>query len=546
MGGLEGALQRRASDLFAELDGDEQEATRQLFLRLVVVNDDGQRSRRRVAAREVASLAADVVTVQHAIARFGEHRLLSFDSDRLTGAPTVEVAHEALLTAWPRLDGWIDESRDDLRRHASLTTAVREWQLADEDPDYLLPAARVAEFTRWEPSSLVRLNEPELDFLAASAHRVAAQGAEEERRRRDEVRSRRRLWTLVGALAATLAVASLFLFAVIGGADKTTISFFGNRQDEGWNANIGSGLDRAARELGVDVVDVPWVVDPAVELRALAEAGPEIVISDALAISTDPIIVDDFPDVRFGLLEVSFDSPNTTVAMFANEEGAFLAGAAAAMTSQTGTVGFMGALPIPLIEEFRAGFEAGARAIDPDITVLATFVDPFDERPDAGFVDRQGGAVRARALYDRGADVVFSAAGYSGFGMFDAVVEASEAAGRHLWAIGVDNDQWYDLPPEQQSHVLTSVIKRGDVAAFRLVGHMLDGGPPGAALRLGLADDGFTYSQQGGALAPDSVAMLDRLVADIADGVIEVPVVPTGPTLLLDSSGNEIDEPADS
>ena len=149
MGGLDGALQRRASDLFDELDDQQQNAARQLFLRLVVIGDGDQRSRRRVPAREVASLSVDPVAMQTVIERFGEHRLLSFDSDHLTGAPTVEVAHEALLTAWPTLEGWVDESRDDLRRHASLSTALHEWTLADEDPDYLLTSARVAEFDGW-------------------------------------------------------------------------------------------------------------------------------------------------------------------------------------------------------------------------------------------------------------------------------------------------------------------------------------------------------------------------------------------------------------
>ncbi|HUF82976.1 MAG TPA: BMP family ABC transporter substrate-binding protein, partial [Acidimicrobiia bacterium] len=151
-----------------------------------------------------------------------------------------------------------------------------------------------------------------------------------------------------------------------------------------------------------------------------------------------------------------------------------------------------------------------------------------------------------RALYRRGADVVFAAAGGSGFGLFHVVVEESEAAGRKLWAIGVDNDQWFEVDRDQQAHVLTSVIKRGDVAAYRLVERMLDDEATSAILRLGLSDGAFRYSLQGDGLTPEMIGILDQIVDDIGAGRIDVPVVTTSPTLLLDSDGNEIDGPADS
>ena len=219
MGGLEGALQRRASELYEQLNADEREAARQLFLRLVAVTDRDQRSRRRVEASEVVSLDVDTVAMHNVIAEFGDHRLLSFDSDRLTGSPTVEVAHEALLTAWPILEGWVDESRDDLRRHAALAMAQREWQLADHNTTYLLPPARLAEYDQWSRTSGMVLNLAERQFLEASTAHVEAERESIERRREQEARSRRRLWALVGALAGTLAVVALFLFGVLGNGD---------------------------------------------------------------------------------------------------------------------------------------------------------------------------------------------------------------------------------------------------------------------------------------------------------------------------------------
>ncbi len=168
MGGVDGALQRRASDLYEQLAPAEKEAARQLFLRLVALSEHDDRTRRRVGAREVATLVPDTVAMHDVIQRFGEHRLLSFDADPLTGAPTVEVAHEALLAAWPTLAGWIDDGRDDLRRHAALAVALREWQLAGENPDYLLSAPRLAEYREWSRDSHLSLNADELAFLDAS------------------------------------------------------------------------------------------------------------------------------------------------------------------------------------------------------------------------------------------------------------------------------------------------------------------------------------------------------------------------------------------
>lgn len=110
-----------------------------------------------------------------------------------------------------------------------------------------------------------------------------------------------------------------------------------------------------------------------------------------------------------------------------------------------------------------------------------------------------------------------------------------------MWAIGVDNDQWYDVPSDQRPYVLTSIIKRGDVAAQRLVEIMLDDGPSGVVLRLGVEGGGFDYSRQGDALSDATAAMIDRLVADMASGTVEPPKVSSEPVLLLDDDGNEVE-----
>lgn len=542
MGGVAGALQRRATDLYAELDEPHQAAAKQLFLRLVSISEEGQRSRRRVTAREVASIAVNTVVMHDVIARFGVYRLLSFDADRLTGAPTVEVAHEALLTAWPILEDWIDSSRDDMRRHASLAVGLREWQLADENPDYLLPAARLTEYQDWRATSDIVLNEAEQDYLDRATRFAASEAANREQRRIDDARARRRLWGLVAALLTTLGVAGLFLFGFFAPDEGPTVTFFGERKADAIGDSVRSGLERADDELLMQVDDVLWAVDPVSEFRELAASEPGIVITDASAMFV-PEIFFEHPDIRFGLVDPDLGltgRANITYASFRNEEGAFLAGVAAASMTETGVVGFVGGAQISLIEEFRAGFEAGALAVDPDVEVLATFVAQGDSVN--GFGDIVGGEARATALYERDADVVFNAAGLSGRGIFIAANEQSNLQGRQLWGIGVDVDQWFDVPVGSRDHVLTSLIKRQDNAAFLLAEYMLAGGPSGEAVALGLAEGGFDYSTTGDFMSAPTVAALDQFVAHISAGRIEVTVEPVGAVLLFNKAGDEVDK----
>ena len=533
MGGIHGALSRRAGYLYDQLDAEERTAARQLFLRLVAVSDSDQPSRRRVEASEIVSLGIDTSVMQRVIGLFGEHRLLSFDADRLTGAPTVEVAHEALLSAWPVLDGWIAESGHDLRRQASLAVAVREWQLADHHPDYLLPTSRLADYNEWHLSSTMTLTETERQFLDDGADRRDEERASEERLLRENARSRRRLWGLVAALVALLGVAAVFQFGLFA-ADDPTVAFFGVRDDGGWNENIGVGLERADQDLGMTLTFASPLPDVTITFRELAETGPDIVISDGIPSFFASDVYHDFPDIRFGIIDGSFDSPNTNFVSFANEEGAFLVGAAAALKSETGVIGFFGGAQIPIIERFRAGFEAGVHFIDPDAQVLATFVnrdDVTEELDFGGFGNPDLGYIRATELYEQGADVVFHVAGFSGWGLFDAVVDQSEEKGQHLWAIGVDNDQWFQVTEPQQEHVLTSMIKRGDVAAYLLVEQMLSGDPLEGGLEVGLAEDGFAFSTQGNGLTGDMITTLDQIQLDIAESRITVPSAPSGALL---------------
>ncbi len=210
MGGLAGALTRRAVELFAGLSKGEQQAARQLFLRLVSISNGDEWSRRRVPAEELIALDLDIVELQAVIDAYGDARLLTFDRDPVAGAPTVEVAHEALLTEWERLRKWIDAARSDIQRQLRLATAADEWRSSADDPDYLLAGSRLAEFELWAQQTTLALTDAERTFLTTSVeHRGEGSAAERRRNEQEQAlrrRAKNRLWGL-----ATMAVTAVVL-----------------------------------------------------------------------------------------------------------------------------------------------------------------------------------------------------------------------------------------------------------------------------------------------------------------------------------------------
>ena len=209
VGGVLGALGRRAEDVYASLDADGREVSRQAFLRLVVPGESSEPTARRVARAELRTLADDQRPIDRALDAFGRGRLLSFDRDAVTGEPFVQVAHEALLTRWPRLSGWIEEAREDLWTRRRLADAATDWIRSGRDPGYLLSGSRLGLLASWAASTDLRLDLPERELLDAS---------DDERRRLDEAAAtqgaheralERRATTQLRALVAVLAIAAL-------------------------------------------------------------------------------------------------------------------------------------------------------------------------------------------------------------------------------------------------------------------------------------------------------------------------------------------------
>jgi DNA-binding SARP family transcriptional activator/WD40 repeat protein len=210
IGGVGGALAASAEHLYATRRPAGREAVRQLFLRLVTPGEGAADTRRRVPLSELSTIEIDRSAMEAAIDAYGRHRLLTFDRDPATREPTVEIAHEALLGAWDRLRGWIDEAREDVRMRRRLSDAAREWNRSEREPSFLLTGSRLDQFESWGSSTSLALGLEERGYLSASIARRdeerEIEGARRDREHLLERRSVKRLRALVAALTAVVVV----------------------------------------------------------------------------------------------------------------------------------------------------------------------------------------------------------------------------------------------------------------------------------------------------------------------------------------------------
>ncbi|HSJ27948.1 MAG TPA: BMP family ABC transporter substrate-binding protein, partial [Acidimicrobiia bacterium] len=287
------------------------------------------------------------------------------------------------------------------------------------------------------------------------------------------------------------------------------------------------GLDRAVADLGITASEASANEDGSnrEELLNLQAETNDLVFGIGFLFATPMTnAATANPDVNFAIVDdASVDLPNVAGLVFAEHEGSFLVGAAAALKSETGVVGFIGGVNIELIQRFEAGFIAGARAVNPDIEILSQYVtEPpnFD-----GFNDPASGRVIAQSMFESGADVVYHAAGGTGAGLFQAAKEYSEANGTKVWAIGVDSDQYLTAGEDVRDYILTSMLKRVDVAVYNTIQAHVDGEFAAGPQMLDLSVDGVGYSTSGG-FVDDIADQLDDYKQQIIDGSIVVPTSP--------------------
>ena len=298
----------------------------------------------------------------------------------------------------------------------------------------------------------------------------------------------------------------------------------GGRGTAGFNELVWEGATRAADRFDADLEEVSakpvdTEADRVARLVALADARytPIFVIGSAYAAAV-ATVAPKYPGTWFGLLDDgTVDAPNVIGIGFNEEQGSFLVGAAAALTSKTGKVGFLGAVRTPLLGKYEAGFAAGARAANPRVKVTVAYLS--QQPGDPASSDPAAARKAALRMYDAGADVVFAAAGDAADGVFQA------AHDRGLWAIGADSDQYAASDPSVRGAILTSMVKRADVATFTITMEVATGVPKDGNNVFGLDRDGVGYSVTGGFVDPIRT-QLDAFADRIAAGEILVPTKP--------------------
>lgn len=298
----------------------------------------------------------------------------------------------------------------------------------------------------------------------------------------------------------------------------------GGRGDQSFNDAAAAGLDKAKAEFGVEATEAT-AVDKEPEsareerLQQLVDAGHTAIIAVGFAYAPSVTkVAKENPDVHFALVD-SADAKGDNIAnlIFAEHEGSFLVGAAAALKSKTGTVGFVGGVNVDLIKKFEAGYIAGAKAVNPDIKVQSKYLT---QPPDfSGFGDPAKGKTAAEGMFQSGADVVYHAAGGSGGGVFTA----AKAAGK--MAIGVDSDQALTAAPDVRDVIITSMIKKVDVAVYDFIKGETDGSFKAGEQVFDLKSGGVDYSTTGGKI-DDIKPKLDEYKQQIIDGKVTVPTSP--------------------
>ncbi len=298
----------------------------------------------------------------------------------------------------------------------------------------------------------------------------------------------------------------------------------GGRGDQSFNDSAAAGLDKAVEEFGFEAQESEaedGEAETAREerLRTFAENGYDPIIAVGFAYEASIAkVAEEYKDVHFAIIDSStVKADNVANLVFAEEEGSFLVGAAAALKSKTDNVGFVGGVETPLIQKFEAGYVAGAKAVNPKIKVQSTYLTQV---PDfTGFADPAKGKTTAEGMFDNGADVVYHAAGGSGGGVFEAAKDADALA------IGVDSDQYNTADESVRDVILTSMLKNIDVAVYEYLSQVNDGEFPSGVTTYDLSVDGVGYSTSGGKV-DDIADQLDEYKQQIIDGEITVPSAP--------------------
>ena len=313
------------------------------------------------------------------------------------------------------------------------------------------------------------------------------------------------------------AAASLAMMAgsAMGADDKPALLFdIGGKFDKSFNEGIHNGAQKFKTESGIAYAEFEISNEAQREqaLRNFADQGhsPIIAAGFAQAAALEKV-AKEFPDLKFAIIDMVVDLPNVQSIVFKEDEGSYLVGMAAAMASKSGKVGFVGGMDIPLIRKFACGYVQGVKAVKADATVIQNMTGDTG----AAWNDPVKGGELAKAQIAQGADVVYHAAGGTGVGVLQAAADGGALG------IGVDSNQNMLHPGK----VLTSMLKRVDVATYDVMKTAKDGTFKPGIKSLGLAEDGVGYSMDEhnkDLLTSDMQAKIETAKADIIGGKLAV------------------------
>jgi basic membrane protein A and related proteins len=318
---------------------------------------------------------------------------------------------------------------------------------------------------------------------------------------------------IIGLMAAT-AISFSGIAAAFAEGEPAVQFDMGGKFDKSFNESAFNGAEMWKKESGKSYMEFEIQNADQREqgLRKFAEAGANPVVAIGFA-NADAItkLADEFPKTNFVIVDMVVDKPNVRSVVFKEQEGSYLVGILAAMASKTGKAGFVGGMDIPLISRFGCGYTGGFKSVKADGEV---FMNMTGDTP-AAWNDPVKGGELAKSQFDRGADVVYAAAGQTGLGVLQAAKDAGKLS------IGVDSNQ----NGIQPGSVLTSMLKRVDVAVFNAFKDAQEGKFTGGINVLGLKEGGIDYAldDNNKALVTDEMkAAVDKAKADIIAGTVQV------------------------
>lgn len=313
-------------------------------------------------------------------------------------------------------------------------------------------------------------------------------------------------------LAIAFVVAGFAAISAFAADFKPAVIYdMGGKFDKSFNEGVFNGIKRFTEETGVEVMEFEVTNETQREqaMQRMVQRGATVVLGVGFA-QADAIdkVAGENPDVKFSIIDVSWlDKPNLRQYAFKEHEGSYLVGMAAALASKTGKVGFVGGMDIPLIRAFACGYVQGAKHVNADIEIIQNMTGTTP----AAWNDPGKGAELTQSQIDRGADVIYQAAGGTGIGVIRAAADAGKLS------IGVDSNQNHLAP----GSVLTSMLKRVDVAAYETLKDAMSGEFETGVRNLGLAEGGVGWAlddNNKALITADMKSAIEAASADIVAG----------------------------